>query len=287
MLYLLLYMEYNQAMKKSTWILALVSLVVIGGLALSLTNSSSVMAAPNPQMTNFPTPTPGSDGRIIYIVQAGDTLWRIAAVAGIDVADLRDLNFLDADDIVFVGMQLFLGLGGPSADQPTQAPAATVFAPEATVTSIPGNGTLCVLLFEDLNGDSMRQEEEVSLSAGAINISNRDGSVSITEDTPAHDPDSDTLDYLCRDGLMEGDYNVSVAIPEGYNPTTSLNAPITLVQGDITYLTFGAQAGSVVINETDNLPDSTGSTPLLGIMGALLLLGGIGLGVYSVWFRRK
>ena len=86
---------------------------------------------------------------------------------------------------------------------------------------------------------------------------------------------------------MEGDYNVSVAIPEGYNPTTSLNAPITLVQGDITYLTFGAQAGSVVINENDNLPDSTGSTPLLGIIGAILLLGGIGLGVYSVWFRGK
>ena len=274
-------------MKKSTWILALVSLVVIGGLALSLVNNSSVMAAPNPQMTNFPTPTPGSDGRIIYVVQAGDTLWRIAAVAGIEVADLRDLNFLDADDIVFVGMQLFLGLGGPSGEQPTPAPVATEFASEPTVTPIPGNGTLCVLLFEDLNGDSMRQEEEISLSGGAINISNRDGSVSITEDTPAHDPDSETLDYFCEDSLMEGDYNVSVAIPEGYNPTTSLNAPITLIQGDITYLNFGAQAGSIVIDETANLPETSGSTPLLGVMGVLLLLGGIGLGVYSVWFRRK
>ena len=136
-------------MKKSTWILALVSLVLIGGLALSLTNSSPVMAAPNPQMTNFPTPTPGSDGRIIYVVKEGDTLWRIAAVSGINVADLRDLNFLDADDIVFVGMQLFLGLGGPAGEQPTPAPAATEFTAEPTVTSIPGNGTLCVLLYED------------------------------------------------------------------------------------------------------------------------------------------
>ncbi len=274
-------------MKKSTWFLILVSLLVAVGMVVTLPLSAPVMAAPNPQMTNFPTPTPGSDGRIVYVVQEGDTLWRIAAVAGINVADLRDMNFLDADDIVFVGMQLFLGLGGPSGDQPTQAPAATAFAPEPTVTPIPGNGTLCVLLFEDLNGDSMRQEEEISLSDGAINISNRDGSVSITEDTPAHDPNSDTEDYLCRDRLMEGDYNVSVAIPEGYNPTTSLNAPITLVQGDITYLTFGAQAGSVVIDETANLPETSGSTPLLGIMGILLLLGGIGLGVYSVWFRRK
>jgi hypothetical protein len=274
-------------MKKSTWFLILVSLLVAVGMVVALPLSAPVMAAPNPQMTNFPTPTPGSDGRIIYVVQEGDTLWRIAAVAGINVADLRDMNFLDADDIVYVGMELSLGLGGPSGDQPTPAPVPTEFAPEPTVTPIPGNGTLCVLLFEDLNGDSMRQEEEISLSDGAINISNRDGSVSITEDTPAHDPDSDTEDYLCQDGLMEGDYNVSVAIPEGYNPTTSLNAPITLVAGDITYLTFGAQAGSIVIDETANLPETSGSTPLLGIMGILLLLGGIGLGVYSVWFRRK
>ncbi|NQS92571.1 MAG: LysM peptidoglycan-binding domain-containing protein [Chloroflexi bacterium] len=274
-------------MKKSTWILVLVSLVVIGGAVLSLPNAVSVQAAPQPQMTNFPTPTPGSDGRIVYIVQEGDTLWRIAAVSGIDVADLRDLNLLDADDIVYVGMQLFLGLGGPSADQATQAPARTEAAAEPTLTPIPGNGTLCVLLFEDLNGDSMRQEEEITLAAGAINISNRDGSVSITEDTPAFDINSDTEGYLCKEGLQEGDYNVSVAIPEGYNPTTSLNTGVELMAGDITYLTFGAQAGSVVIEESAGSAEQTGSTPFLGIMGIILLLGGIGLGVYSVWFRGK
>jgi hypothetical protein len=143
-----------------------------------------------------------------------------------------------------------------------------------------------VLLFEDVNGDSMRQEEEISLAGGAINISNRDGSVSITEDTPVHDPDSPTEDYFCTEGLDEGDYNVSVAIPEGYNPTTSLNTGLQLLAGDTTYLNFGAQAGSVVIEEGVSLPESTGSSPLLGIIGFLLLLGGIGLGVYSVWFRR-
>ncbi len=143
-----------------------------------------------------------------------------------------------------------------------------------------------MLLFEDLNGDSMRQEEEISLAGGAINISNRDGSVSITENTPAHDPNSETEDYFCTESLLEGDYNVSVAIPEGYNPTTSLNSPIELLAGDITYLTFGAQAGSVVINESVAQSDGGGSSAALGIIGAILLLGGIGLGAYSVWFRR-
>ena len=273
-------------MKKPSRVLVLLGLALLAGSMLIASISAPALAAPNPQMTNFPTPTPGSDGRIIYIVQEGDTLWRIAAIAGINVADLRDLNFLDPDDVVYVGMQLFLGLGGPAAQPPTQAAAPTAFAPEPTITPIPGNGTLCVLLFEDVNGDSMRQEEEISLAGGAINISNRDGSVSITEDTPAHDPASETLDYLCQEGLVEGDYNVSVAIPEGYNPTTSLNSPVVLVAGDITYLTFGAQAGSIVIHETQPLPETEGGTPLLGLIGAILLLGGIGLGVYSIWFRK-
>ncbi len=273
-------------MKKASWILSVVCGLIIFSLALALVPGAPTQAAPNPQMTDFPTPTPGSDGRIIYIVQPGDTLWRIAAVSGISVADLRDLNYLDPDDVVYEGMELFLGLGGPTGGEATQGPAATETPSEPTETSVPGNGTLCVLLFEDINGDSMRQEEEIGLSGGAINISNREGSVSITVDTPDHDPLSETADYHCEDSLQEGDYNVSVAIPEGYNPTTALNSPVELLAGDITYLTFGAQAGSVVIEETAPQSESTGTTPLLGIIGLILLVGGIGLGVYSVWFRK-
>ena len=273
-------------MKKTSWVPALVSVLVLAGLVLALVPDAPTQAAPNPQLTNFPTPTPGSDGRIIYIVQEGDTIWRIAAVAGINMADLRDLNNLDLDDIVRPGQELVLGLGGPAAGEPTPGPAVTETPSEPTVTPIPGNGTLCVLLFEDINGDSMRQEEEISLAGGAINISNREGSVSITVDTPAHDPASETADYYCEESLEEGDYNVSVAIPEGYNPTTALNSPVDLLAGDITYLTFGAQAGSVVIEETTPESESTGTTPLLGIIGIVLLIGGIGLGVYSVWFRK-
>jgi LysM repeat protein len=273
-------------MRKSTWILILVSVVLVGGAVRALSLPAPAMAAPQLQLTNFPTPTPGSDGRIIYIVQEGDTLWRIAAVAGINVADLRDLNNLGADDIVYPSQQIILGQGGPAAQEATSAPAITEVSAAPTGTPVPGLGVLCVLLFEDVNGDSMRQEEEVSLSGGAINISNRDGTVSITEDTPQHDPDSDTLDYFCTESLLEGDYNVSVAIPEGYNPTTSLNSPIELLAGDITYLTFGAQAGSVIISGNTPASDGGGSNALMAIIGGILLLGGIGLGVYSIWFRK-
>ena len=59
------------------------------------------LAAPNLQLTDFPTPTPGQDGRILYIVQDFDTLWRISAVSGVTLDELRqilkDQNFKSKD----------------------------------------------------------------------------------------------------------------------------------------------------------------------------------------------
>ncbi|MFO8036030.1 MAG: LysM peptidoglycan-binding domain-containing protein [Anaerolineales bacterium] len=245
-----------------------------------------VQAAPLAQMTPFPTPTPGSDGRIIYIVQPGDTLWRISAVTGISIPDLRDMNNLDPDDVVVIGQQLFLGTGGPAEEEETPIIDVSPTPSEPTQTPPPGVGTLCVILFEDENGDSMRQEEEVSLPGGAINISNREGTVSITEDTPAHSPSAGESDYVCTEDLKEGEYNVSVAVPEGYNPTTSLNTAVTLEPGDTTYLTFGAQANSETAAEEAPAVEGPGNSPILGIIGVVMLLGGVGLGVYAIWFRK-
>lgn len=255
-------------------------------IVLGISVFSSALAAPPAQMTPFPTPTPRSDGRIVYIVQPGDTLWRISAITGIPIPDLRDMNNLDPDDVVYSGQELFLGTGGPAGQESTAEMPATATPSEPTSTPPPGVGTLCVILFEDINGDSMRQEEEVSLPGGAINISNRDGSVSITEDTPQHNPDPDADDYVCNEDLEEGEYNVSVAVPEGYNPTTSLNTAVTLEAGDTTYLTFGAQASSEVAAEQEPLVEDTGNSPILGIIGITMLLSGIGLGIYAIWFRR-
>ena len=77
----------------------LFSLGVISSIGTAI---KPAYAAPALQLTEFPTPTPGPDGRIIYIVQDGDTLWRIAAVkgnvrAGIGVALLS--SFAVASDL--------------------------------------------------------------------------------------------------------------------------------------------------------------------------------------------
>jgi hypothetical protein len=64
-----------------------------------------------------------------------------------------------------------------------------------------------------------------------------------------------------------------------------LSEVVTLGKGEEIYLDFGAQPNSEMLSEAP-APVGTGKSPLMGILGALILLGGIGLGVYAAIFRR-
>jgi hypothetical protein len=248
-----------------------------GGLALSsfLFSTSPAQAAPLLQIPIY-TPTPGPDGRIIYIVKPNDTLLGISLVTGVPVEKLRALNNLTSDTI-FEGQKLMLGLSGPAEVTPTAGPTPTATPVLPTPSPKPGEARLCILLFNDLNGDAIRQESEPSIPDGAISFSNRSGSVSESKTTGAG------LDPLCFDKLPEGDYTISVAAPEGYNPTTRTSHEITLKAGDQTYDNFGAQANSQTQAEAPAIPAQEGTrSPLLGILGALFLLAGVGVAFFAV-----
>jgi hypothetical protein len=235
---------------------------------------SQAMAAPAAQYTPLPTPTPGSDGRIVYIAQEKDSAWRIAAIFGIDLATLRALNKWAENPIIKPGDEIILGFAGPEEITPTLGPSPTPQPLLPTETSQPGLGNLCILLYNDLNGDSIRQEEEPSIPGGAISISSRSGTVSKTEDT------QDGLDHQCFEDLPEGVYNISLGVPDGYNPTTVMNLSVTLKAGDINYLDFGAQANTQTILEQP-APQGSGKSPVLGVIGGLILALGVGLGLFA------
>jgi len=237
------------------------------------------LAAPLFQLTPFPTPTPGPDGRIVYKVQEGDTLLRIALIAGITVDELRGLNELTGDNI-FVGQDLLLGLAGPSQVTPTAGPSPTPTPLLPTPSPLPGLANLCVILYDDVNGDSIRQEEETSIPGGAISVNNRSGSVSETTQTGGG------LDPFCFEELPEGEYTISVAIPAGYNPTTVTNYALRLNAGDETFIDFGAQANTEAAIEAPT-PTGSGRSPLLGIIGGLFLLAGIGVAVFASRLMRS
>jgi LysM repeat protein len=235
------------------------------------------LAAPAFQLTPFPTPTPGPDGRIIYVVQPNDTLLRISLISGVPVEELRALNNFTGDNIR-VGQELLLGLGGPSQATPTAGPSPTPTAVLPTPSPEPGFGELCVLLFEDLDGDSIRQETEASISSAEISVSDRSGTISKTSEEAVSDEDE--TGSLCFGELPEGSYSVTVAIPEGYNATTITNYSLSLKAGDKTYVDFGAQQNSEALAQAP-VPAGSGPSPVLGIVGGLLLLSGAGLAFFA------
>jgi hypothetical protein len=252
------------------------------------------MAAPQAQQTVFPTPTPGPDGKIIYIAQEGDSVWRIAAISGMTAPKFRELNPFITNDIIVPGQAYLLGYAGPSGGSPTAGPAPTQPIVTPSPTSSPGWGILCVLLYNDLNGDSLRQETEPSIPNGEISVSNRLGTVSLTAKTPSGGADTTIVNptpqergYTCFDQLLQGQYLISVAAPKGYNRTTTLNTTLTLEAGQTTQIAFGAQANSELEAETALIPESPRKSPLMGIIGGVLLAAGIGLGIYATLLRRS
>jgi hypothetical protein len=251
-------------------ILSLLSL----GVLLPLPGAS---AAPDMQ---FVTATPGPDGRILYIVAPNDTCLQVALLHGITVQQLRQFNSrLDQDCTLTVGQQLVVGLAQNT--EPTAGPAPTLPSPTVTATPVSGTTEVCVLLFNDANGDALRQETELGIDGGAVSLTNLNGSYSQTQDTSsAVDPDTLEPVRACFTDVPGGEYNVSMAVPDDYNPTMLLSYTLTIKPGDRASVDFGAQAKTVAAGEAAE-PQQGNRSSLLGIFGFLLLFGGAGLGYYA------
>lgn len=262
-------------MKSRILTLLILSFVILTIFGLQSVDRAGAVYQPTP----FETPTPGLDGRIVYEVQPNDTLWRIAAISEVSLDELRALNNLDADDPIIPGQILLLGIVTPSVDTPE--PGVTVLPSTPTSTPGPGFGDVCVVLFADENGDAMRQDSETIVADGAINIANRAGSISETITTGA----SVDFDPYCFEDLPEGDYNLSAAVPDGYNPTSVMNKALVLIAGDIAYVDFGVQVSSQTMIDTPE-PLDGGRSPLLGVFGVIFLLGGLALGIYTLRLRK-
>ena len=246
-------------------------------------------AQASPSMQEFPSPTPGPDGRILYTVQAGDSCFRIEALYGISVDQLRGLNpQLDDNCTLIVGDQLMLGIGGPAALSPTPGPSPTLAPPTVTPTPPAGTTEICVLLYDDMNGDALRQETELGIADGAVSVSNTAGTFSETKTTTSEiDPDTLEPVQVCFTNVPEGEYNISVAVPENYNPTVQLTYTFSIKAGDIAFVPFGAQSQTETIAES--APENgggDGTSPIFGILGGILLVGGLGLAWYAYQQRK-
>ena len=270
-------------MKKQPMLLTLSLLVLIGVLILSV--PQSVNAGPLNQAA-YSTPTPNADGEILYTVQEGNNCTSIFLLTNVSIEQIIALNNLDENCSIVPGQQLLLATVAPAtATPPGPTPTPTMSPP--TPTPFNGNATVCIVLYEDLDGNQKRGDGEFYLGGGVANLNNREGNYSQSLDTLSGDPELYTVDDLpCFQNVPEGDYNLSMGIPNGYNATTNLNYPLSVTAGDTVIVDFGAQPGSAAASEEDPVA-STNRSPLLLAIGFLLLAGGAALAFFFVRSRQN
>jgi hypothetical protein len=230
----------------------------------------------------YSTPTPNSDGQIIYTVQEGETCTVIFLKTGVSIEEISTLNNLGADCEIYADQPLILGTVAP-ATATLEAPVQTSTPSGPTPTPFEGTGEVCVVLFEDLDGNQMRAESELYLSGGVISVNNRAGTYSETGETVGGDPT--LVEMLCFEDVPEGEYNLSMGIPDGYIATTSLNYALEVTPGDTVVIDFGAQPSSQ-FNTEDEADVSANRSPLLLAIGLFLLAGGAGLAFFFIRSRQ-
>ncbi len=190
------------------------------------------------------------------------------------------MNNLDADCAVFPGQQLLLGEVDPVTPTP-EGPQPTATPGPPTPTPFEGNAQICTALFEDLDGNQRRSANEMYLGGGVISVSNRIGTFSETQETVGGDPE--LVGPVCFEDVPEGEYNLSMGIPDGYNPTTTMNYALTVTAGDTVVVDFGAQPSNQ-LSEAEVAPGENRS-PLLLAIGLFLLAGGAGLAFFFIRSR--
>jgi hypothetical protein len=110
------------------------------------------------------------------------------------------------------------------------------------------------------------------------------GQYSETRET-AINPDPEAYAGICFSDVPEGQYNIGAAIPDNYNPTMSLTYTLDVNAGDRAFVDFGAQSRETPAAQSADPEQGGGVSPILGIAGGVLLLGGAGLGWYALRLR--
>lgn len=275
-------------MKKNPSLLAS---ILCFSIILGLLSSMGGLVAVDAQ---YQTPTPDAEGNIYYTVAEGDFCSTIAEKFDVSVQQIIDYNGLDKDCTIWIGRKLLVAKVTAPSEPPTPVPAEATEAPqepqpteppidvEPSPTAVLNVGRICVVLFHDKNGNAMRDDGESFLYGGEVSINDRLGTVSKVGTTVAGDPE--VVTPLCFPELPPGEYNISVAIPDGFNTTTANSHAVTITAGATMTIDFGAQEATP---EASQQTEVGSRSPLLFILGGVILLSGLGLLFYMLRTRKN
>ncbi len=231
-------------------------------------------------VTPFPTPTPLPDGRILYKVQPGDTLWYISSVTGVPVEELMALNNLTENDTLQPGETLLLGYALPGYATPTPVETPTPAPMTPTPTPEVGYGEICIILFDDKNGNGMYDEGEPYLAGAEVTVQRKEGTGEVLRGVTRQEAE----DATCFSELEPGQYQVAVGLFRDWNPTTLTDYTVEVLAGNRVYVSFGAQRGTEAVEASGG---GTGMRWWAAAAGAVLIGLGVLLFVVSMRLRRR
>lgn len=222
-------------------------------------------AAATASATTLPTlpppwvsPTPNAEGAIVVVVQPGESLWIIAARAGLTLPDLLALNNLSESAIINPGDALIVGFVTPVTATPVVTPTAPLPPPTPQPTATPATATICLSAFDDLNHDGVHDPGEPLRAGVAFTIYNTAAVVANYITDGRSEP-------KCLDGLTPGEYRVARSIAPGETLTTAGDWSLNLTGGGELRQAFGSFIGAttpgVVI--ANSQPTTATTTPSL------------------------
>jgi hypothetical protein len=277
--------------------------LLLGGLAAAPPRQDATSNAATPaavQTTEvapiFPapwvSPTPDETGAIVVIVQPGESLWVIAARAGLTLPDLLALNNLPASAIINPGDALVVGIVTSQAT-PSPGPAtATLPPPTPRPTEARPEAAVCLSAFNDLDQDGVHDADEPLRAGVAFTVYNSEAVVANYITDGLSEP-------KCLGGLPPGEYRVTRSVMPGELLTTEGDWSLNLTASSELRQSFGSFAGAArtaappntpttaaVAQATPGSPPDLASPPsgslaprLAGVIalfvGGLLLLGAV------------
>jgi hypothetical protein len=132
---------------------------------------------------------------------------------------------------IFPGAPFTVAFG----DQPLPTPTPTGPPPAtATPTATPTTGSICILVYDDANGNSRRDPGEGPIAGAIIKLRDHTRAVVATYTTTGAEP-------YCFTGLVPGNYTVTEQNPPGYVSTTPDIWGAWLTAGSVVYTEFGDQ----------------------------------------------
>lgn len=291
------------------------SSVAGSGSSSGSTGSGSTGSAPavaavaaGPTAPPAPTATPRADGAVVHVVQAGDSYWSLAiqyaATMGLTAEEaltaIPELNnnpaFINPGDELIIVPPGAVATPEPEAtpteegaaesteepiEEPTAEPeVATELIGDAVSGSQTTNG-VCVIVYEDKDGDAVYFIENENLLA--------DAAVSLFQDgvNKASYVTDGVTEPFCFENLEAGTYQVQVYPPAGYQATTPESWSVAVAEGVIIPVTFGLAPAPQEVAEvsptespdaadtanTETAVSSSTESGGLGSISGLLLIG--------------